>query len=180
MRVRLRPAYSPEELRAVYPIPHDHRKWRDHDLRVDLTVQVAKFMFSGGTVADLSCGNGIIATSLGAREVVLGDLAPGYGIHGPIEKTLDQIEPVDMFICCETLEHLDNPDDVLKRLRPKTETLILSTPDGEMDDGNPEHYWGWDVDGVQKMLLAANFIRVIQTTVRLTDYHTAFQIWGCR
>lgn len=180
MRKRLRPAYSPEELRRLYSAPHDYRRWPDHHLRVNVTIQVAKYLGVAARVADLSCGAGIIATSLGAHEVILGDFAPGYGIHGPLEETIDQIPKVDLFLCCETLEHLDDPDAALLKIREKAHALVLSTPEGETTDENPEHYWGWDSNGVKKMLREAGFTPAVHTVVGVPERKVAFQIWGCR
>jgi hypothetical protein len=186
MRRRLRPTPTAEELAQLYAVPHDHRRWEDHLFRVDVTSALAHHMLPpGGTVADLSCGNALIARRLeashGAR-LVLGDYAPGYEHHGPIEQTIDDIEPVDLFICSETIEHLDDPDAVLAKIRRKTSRLVLSTPDGEDDDDNPEHVWGFDSEAVEKMLREAGFIPDVHTTVDLRPAGGvyAFQIWACR
>lgn len=180
MRIRLRPAHTPEKLAELYPTPHDHRRWSDHKLRVDVITQVCRYLFTGGSVADLSCGNGMVATSLGTKDVYLGDFAPGYGIHGPIEETIHQIPKVDLFLCCETLEHLDDPDAVLRSIRAKAHMLVLSTPLGETEGENEEHYWGWDTEGVREMLQWAEFNPVVQMVLGIPECRVAYQIWGCR
>lgn len=187
MRKRLRSMPSEEELRQLYAVPHDHLKWDDHVVRVDVTSAIAHNLLpQGGTVADLSCGNALIARRLeashGAR-LVLGDFALGYEHTGPIEKTLDEVGLMDLFICSETIEHLDDPDAVLARIRQKTDRLLLSTPDGEEDGTlNPEHVWGWDSEAVEKMLRAAGFTPDIHTILDLrpSGCQYAFQIWACR
>lgn len=186
MRTRLRDMPSADELATLYANPHDHLQFSDHVYRVDVTSAMAHHMVrSGGIVADLSCGNALIARRLeathGAR-LVLGDYAPGYEYTGPIEQTIHKIPPVDLFICSETIEHLDRPDEVLEAIRAKTDRLLLSTPDGEDDDENPEHVWGWDAEAVEKMLRAAGFIPDIHATVDLrpAGCSYAFQIWACR
>lgn len=158
MRTRLRPAFSTAELAVVYARPHDHTQWEDHVVRVATTAALARTC--AGRVrraADLSCGDGAILKSMDAQELVFGDFAPGYPITGPIESTIEQIDPVDVFVCCETVEHLDDPDRVLKGIRAKTRGLILSTPVGAFDDTNPQHYWAWSREGVEDMLRAAGF-----------------------
>jgi 2-polyprenyl-3-methyl-5-hydroxy-6-metoxy-1,4-benzoquinol methylase len=186
MRRRLRPTPTAEELRRLYPVPHDHLHWDDHVYRVDVTSAIAHHMLpDGGTVADLSCGNAMIARRLQQSHrarLTLGDLAPGYEHHGPIEETIDRIEFVDLFICSETIEHLDDPDTVLAKIRRKTSRLLLSTPDGEVDDENPEHVWGWDAEAVEKMLHEAGFTSDVHTTldIRPAGGVYAFQIWACR
>lgn len=185
MRKRLRPMPTADELARLYATPHDHRYWPDHLFRVDVTSAMAGLMVPPrGTVADLSCGNAAIAQRLEqthGAQLVLGDYAPGYQHTGPIEKTITEIEPVDLFICSETIEHLDDPDSVLQSIRGKTTRLVLSTPDGEMDDSNPEHVWGFDAEAVEKMLRDAGFTPGIHTTVdtRPMGGVYSFQIWAC-
>lgn len=185
MRTRLRPMPGDVELATLYAAPHDHLRWADHVYRVDVTSAIAFHLLPRrGAVADLSCGNAIIARrleqSLEAR-LTLGDYAPGYEHTGPIEETIEVIDPVDLFVCSETIEHLDDPDAVLRQIRAKTDRLILSTPDGETDTGNPEHVWGWDAEAVEKMLRDAGFIPNTHTTVdtRPAGGIYSFQIWAC-
>jgi hypothetical protein len=186
MRKRLRPMPTADELRRLYAVPHDHLVWEDHVFRVDVTSALAHHLVpQGGRVADLSCGNALIGRRLQASHgatLVLGDLAPGYEHCGPIEETVEQIAPVDLFVCSETIEHLDDPDAVLAQIRRKTDRLLLSTPDGEDDDSNPEHVWGWDAEAVEKMLRAAGFGPYVHTTVdvRPAGGVYAYQIWACR
>jgi hypothetical protein len=186
MRKRLRPMPSPAELDRLYRTPHDHRNWVDHLVRVDVTVSIVQNMMPPrGVITDLSCGNAEIARRIAAitgAAVVLGDYAPGYQHTGPIEETIHQVEHSDMFILSETLEHLDDPDLVLRAIRPKTDRLVLSTPDGETNDQNPEHVWGWDAEEVEKMLRAAGFIPDIHTTLDLRPmgFLYSYQIWVCR
>lgn len=160
-RQRLRPAYSPEQLAKVYPEPHQHTRFRDHLVRVGVTREIAMGVLHHDdtvkSVADLSCGDASIAKHLGLQRTVLGDFAPGYELTGPLETTLDQLEPVDIYICSETLEHLDDPDLVLKKIRQKTRYLVLSTPVEAWNEDNPEHYWAWSRADVEAMLRQAGF-----------------------
>lgn len=186
MRTRLRPMPSADELAAMYAEPHDHTKWDDHRFRVDVTSALAHHMLpQGGTVADLSCGDATIAMRLAASHnarLYLGDFAPGYAFEGPIEETIGQIPDVDLFICSETIEHLDDPDAVLAQIRRKTTALLLSTPDGETGEGNPQHVWGWDSEAVEKMLRDAGFTPAVYNLLDLRPAGGvyAFQIWACR
>jgi hypothetical protein len=186
MRMRLRPMPTADELARLYATPHNHTRWADHLFRVDVSSAMAHHMVPmGGTVADLSCGDATIARRLEQThnaKLILGDFAPGYEHTGPIEQTLYDIDRVDLFILSETLEHLDDPDAVLYRLRAKTDRLLLSTPDGEMNDQNPEHVWGWDSEAVGLMLHDAGFTVDIHTTVdtRPSGCVYSYQIWACR
>jgi hypothetical protein len=183
-RIRLRPAHSPPDLQRIYAQPHQHNQWPDHRLRVNVTAEIAQWMADehrARSVADLSCGDATIARRLtGMERVVLGDFAPGYPIVGPIERTVEQLEPVDLFVLSETLEHLDDPDAVLRQIRAKARCLVLSTPEGEQDDGNPEHYWGWDSEAVEAMLTAAGWTPVVHNLLGLRETVYDYQVWGCR
>src|SRR5213076_938668 len=140
MRMRLRPAYSEAELAELYPVPHDHTRWPDHLLRVAETIKLARELVPEPlVVADLSCGDAAIARALDAEITILGDLAPGYEITGPIERTILPVPSADLFICSETVEHLDDPDTVLKHIRKRCRALVLSTPLAEFTPVNPEH-----------------------------------------
>lgn len=182
-RTRLRPAYTPEQLAELYAAPHDHTRWDDHRLRVAVTIETCRWVAARSdvrTVADLSCGDAAIARALHADRVILGDYAPGYDHTGPLEATIEEIDPVDLYVCSETLEHLDDPDTVLKQIRAKTRHLVLSTPVDAGQDANPEHYWSWDRQGVEAMLTAAGFTVDVYTALDLRPggYYYSFGIWA--
>ena len=179
MRNRLRPKYSESELAEIYQVPHQHNRWEDHILRVKMTIALASYFTDVKSVADLSAGDAMIINSIQAERKYIGDFASSYEFVGPIEKTIHEIPDVDLFICSETIEHLDNPDEVLAMIGKKTKHLILSTPDGEIDNGNPEHYWGWDNEGVREMLLAAGFIPKAFANFRVIDLGYMYQAWAC-
>lgn len=179
MRERLRPAHSDAELAEIYQVPHQHNCWEDHILRVKMTIALASYFTDVKTVADLSAGDATIINAVQAETKYIGDFAPSYQFVGPIEKTIHEIPNVDLFICSETIEHLDNPDEVLAMISKKTKHLILSTPDGELDDGNPEHYWGWDDEGVRQMLVAAGFTPRAFANFRVVDLGYMYQAWAC-
>lgn len=181
-RQRVRPVHSAEELSQIYAKPHNHFSCIDHRVRVAMTMVVAQTVDAGATSgADLSCGDGTILRNLNLGERYFGDFAPGYPIHGPIEQTLDRIPEVDIYVCTETLEHLDDPDTVLKRLRSKTKALVISTPVDNWDDNNLEHYWAWSRQDVEDMLVSAGFRVVVFTglDLRPAGGYYCFGIWSC-
>jgi hypothetical protein len=188
MRTRLRDMPSQHELSQLYATPHRHDRWADHRVRVDTTIALARHMIEpGDVVADLSCGDAAIANALAEShqaKLFLGDYAPGYELTGPIEQTINQLDTgVDLFICSETIEHLADPEAVLKAIRGKTSKLILSTPEGETRDiGNPEHVWGWDAEAVELMLTRAGFTPLMFNLLDLrpAGFVYAYQIWCCR
>jgi hypothetical protein len=183
-RQRLRPAHTPERLAEIYATPHDHRRFPDHILRVDATIALAQWLAGSGVrrAADLSCGNGAVLAAVPAKARIFGDFAPGYEMTGPLEETLPQLDPVDLYVCAETLEHLDDPDKVLALIRAKTNAFVLSTPVEAWDDDNEEHYWAWSREDVEAMLAAAGFDVGVYSSVdfRPLGLPYCFGIWGCR
>jgi hypothetical protein len=178
---------SAAELAAIYATPHNHRRWKDHVIRVDVTASLGMhWLPAGGVVADLSCGDGEIVRRIAAinsGRAVLGDFAPGYPITGPIEATLaDFAEHVDLWVCCETIEHLDDPAKVLAAIRPKASMLLLSTPAGDVGPtnlANPEHVWSFETADVDSMLRDAGWLPLISTVIdfRPANVEAAYQIW---
>jgi hypothetical protein len=178
---RLRPKWSDAELKKIYATPHDHTAWKDHILRVNKTLEIAQGIDGVKSVADLSAGDAFIIIALGLSKTYIGDYAPRYEYTGPIEQTIEQIPDVDLYICSETLEHLDNPVEVLKQIRQKTKYLLLSTPHAKFDDVNPEHYWAWDKDGIAELLAQADFEPIQFHLLELAnDYYYDYQIWVCQ
>jgi 2-polyprenyl-3-methyl-5-hydroxy-6-metoxy-1,4-benzoquinol methylase len=182
-RKRLRDTMSPDELARTYSAPHNHKQWKDHLIRVDLTTQLARWLAGPvRSAADLSCGDGATLKGVDAADRYFGDFAPGYPIYGPIEQTIDEIPKVDLFICTETLEHLHDPDRVLADIRKKTRLLVVSTPIDAWNDTNPEHYWAWSRAGVEGMMERAGFTVKVFVSLDLTPLgrkYYNFGIWGC-
>ena len=183
--IRVRERHSEEYLHEMYVVPHNHSRFgRDHHLRVEIATMIGKNiskLCDFKTGADLSCGNGHILKSMDLEKIYLGDFAPGYEMCGPIEKTIDLIPNVDIFICSETLEHLDNPLEVLSKIRDKSKSLVLSTPIDAHGDPNPEHYWVWSRNGVEWIMSEAGWkmdsFTLLDTTVFGAIYK--FGIWSC-
>jgi hypothetical protein len=181
MRKRLRPAYTEDKLQEIYPTPHNHTKHEDHVIRVESSIELLKQFATYNSIADLSAGDATIINSLDAEVKYIGDYAPNYDIVGKIDDTIKDIPNVDLFICSETLEHLDDPDTTLKAIREKTKYLFISTPNGEDNDHNPEHYWGWDNEDMKGMLINAGFDPVVYHLLELKQNHYYdFQIWICK
>lgn len=186
MRTRLRPAYDDFELHCLYALAAGRPPWHGHAQRIAHTVDIGREMWRGGRVADLSCGDGMITTAMGVPDelLTLGDitsipaaLRPGIKKWwGSIEETIDLIDPVELFICSETLEHIDDPDALLVKIRGKCEQLLLSTPCNEpINTDNAEHYWSWHDYDVSLMLGAAGYHD--RTVELLTIDGFTFQIW---
>lgn len=179
---QLRPFHTPEELAKIYDHPYDHTVWADHVQRIEKTIQTLDFFarkMGSKTVADLSCGDGAIVRGSQHpwENIILSDLVGG----GPIELTLPLLEHVDMYVCSETLEHVEDPKWLLAEARDHATAMVLSTPYAKWDDTNPEHYWAWDDYDLADMLMDAGWTsrHVDLFTPTVSMYYT-FQIWVCR
>lgn len=183
MRVRLHEKHSDKRLQDIYAAPHQHGKWFDHRVRVQTTIALAQTIDCKKSAADLSAGDATIIKSLDVYDRYIGDFAPGYEFAGAIEETIHQIPNVELFICSETLEHLDDPDSVLKEIRKKADWIVVSTPLGETGHKNLEHYWGWDAEGVESMLVSAGWKPFIYNEINFKDkgrFMYDYQIWLCQ
>jgi hypothetical protein len=181
MKMRLRPAYTEAQLADVYARPHQHSSWEDHRLRVQMTIAFATWFGNIDSIADLSAGDAAIINAIPANKRYVGDFAPGYEFTGAIDDTIELIPKVDLFICSETIEHLDDPEKTLAKIRIKSKAIIVTTPDSEINDGNPEHYWGWDSVGVRELLEGVGFKPVIFNTLQFENPSLIYdyQFWGC-
>lgn len=180
-RVQLRPFYTERQRAQLYAGRYEHEKWNDHKLRVAHTADILRGM-QPESIADLSCGDGAIVALADSGPAVLGDITPGWHLAGPIEETIEQCPEVDVFVCSETLEHVENPDKVLRAIRVKARRMLLSTPENEMDSRNPEHYWGWNHDDLALMLRDAGWVKnelELYVPPVAFPYYT-FQIWKCQ
>lgn len=180
-RLRLRRALAIDELAAHNPVPLDHRAWPDHIERVRETIALARRLGPVESAADLSAGDGAIINGLDVGRRYLGDFAPGYEYTGLIEDTINQIPDVDLFVCTETLEHVDEPDALLKAIRGKAKALVLSTPIDAWADTNPEHLYAWDRLEVESMLADWTVEAYLRLDFRPTNpLSYCFGIWVCR
>ena len=183
---KLREFHTPEELAKIYPQPHDHAIYgRGHGIRVNMTIHLAQdmaYQVKAKSVADLSCGNGVIAKALNIEKTTLGDYAQGYEYSGPLEVNLKNIENVDLYICSESIEHVENPSSVLNLIRQKSKTLVLTTPIDAWHDTNEEHYWAWGRQDVEALLKNAGWnpdiFIMLDTTVFSEPY--IYGMWGCK
>lgn len=183
---QLRQFHDSEMLAKIYAKPHDHRIYgRGHHVRVEVTKNIVRdaiAMTGAKSIADLSCGNADIVKSMGIQNIFLGDYAPTYDLVGPIDKTIMNIPKVDVYVCSESLEHVEDPLQTLKLIRDKSKYLVLSTPIENWEDTNNEHYWSWDRHGVEDLLSQSewtpNIFLYLDTTVFGEPYK--YGIWGCK
>lgn len=184
---QLRPFHTPEQRARVYARPYAHETWPDHIERVEATTAVLDaYALSVGalSVADLSCGDGAILASSERpwEKIYTADLVPTIGMwrSGPIEETILELPHVDLFLCSETLEHVEDPTALLRQIRKRSEYMVLTTPDGETGNRNQEHYWGWDQEGVRELLTETGWVGQAETfRPAYPGSWYDFQMWTC-
>lgn len=178
---KLRPFYSETELRRMYEMPYKHTYWPEHIERVDQTTKIAQLLIDTHgleTVADLSCGDGAIVRGL---ERVSFSHMCDYTHNGDgIEVTIKHLKPVDLFICTETIEHLEAPWTVLEHIAQRTKWLVLSTPLDEDTTENWEHYWSFTRDDVKTMLTQSGFDFALPSILAQPGWAYVYQIWIAR
>jgi len=186
---------SEEERLALYPQPYNHWHWEEHVTRVQRTIDVgAEFAraIKAERLIDLSCGDAAIPQGIAARvplrRVTLGSLVHrtdvALDVIGSIEDTLPlHISPgpcraYDLAVCTETIEHLENPTEILRLYRQCADHLLLSTPDTENGIyNNDEHLWEWDQSGIAEMIHEAGWD--FGTCELLECKRYTYQIWMC-
>jgi hypothetical protein len=165
-RFRALETLTPAELIDLY----DNHNWSlfVQAERDEATIRMGRTFEQGelSSIADLSAGGAQITPAIAQHygiEPVLGDLSRQYGypIFGPIETTVQHIAPVDLFVCSETLEHLEDPDLALDLIRPMTKYLLVTTPIWEEPHMTAHgHLWTWRQSDVETMLKDAGFTPV--------------------
>jgi hypothetical protein len=176
---------SPGELEQLY----QHMNWGlfVQAERDTATVEMARRVprEEVRSIADLSAGGANITPQIANHfgvTPVLGDLGRQYGyeISGELSQTLPTIEPVDLYVCSETIEHLEDPDSDLALIRSKTRYLVLTTPIAETWPVSHGHLWTWERPDVEAMIDASGFKTVdYEGVVLLDDGRYFFGVWLC-
>jgi len=187
MRVRAGEAFSLEELAAYYYEPQGYNI-TEPSARERVSVAMGESIPDVHSIADLSAGPAMIPrylASLTGATLILGDYAPGYELEGPILETIASITFVDLFVCTETLEHLDDPEANLRAIRPKCANLLVSTPiDQPIETAGGGHYWVWSRSDVEQMLVETGFMPQafveLDMTLGWMPGYVKFGIWVCR
>jgi hypothetical protein len=166
----------------MYAEKYNSSQWHEHIRRVAFTRDLIQRLISEHgltTMADLSCGDAEVTRTLtGLTHRHLRDISDE---GKDILTLLDEMpHAVDLFVCTETIEHLEAPWTVIERIREKTKWLVLSCPNDEKDTSNWEHYWSFDTHDVLSMISDAGFSEANYHRLWEPGWNYDYQIWTAR
>lgn len=178
---KLRAFYTEEQIAGIYGHTYDHTQWPEHVARVRRTIDVAQKLINEHgleSVTDLSAGDGAIVNGLTGTVWRTNDISEnGDGI----EVLVKTAAPVDLWICTETIEHLEAPWTVLEEIARRTRWLVLSTPlDEDPSIGNYEHYWSFTLADVADLLAQSGFVDAQATELDGDGWTYTYQLWIAR
>lgn len=182
-----------------YQVGRSNEVWPDHRARTLVTAALIAWL-RPNTVLDPACGDGSIvlraATLWAPEKLFLSDISQRNVDHvvdcGPPSPSIfmhvarrDIIPALgdgeaDLIVLTEILEHLEDPDAIVRLARRHGQRLVASSPlmrPGQVDT-NPEHLWMFDRDGYAEMLDAAGW-KLQQFTFLQFPTVYDFGIWVC-
>lgn len=167
-------------LAKLYGHTYVYKQWPEHKIRIQETIKIVQSVVNAlgedVVVADMSCGDEAIVDGLdGVSLAITNDITHG---DGGIEVTTKTMRSCDVFICSETIEHLEAPWTVLEQIAAKTQWIVLSTPlDESPEIDNYEHYWSFTEEDVNTLLHQAGFKdRKVQFLTQ-PKWTYAYQVW---
>jgi 2-polyprenyl-3-methyl-5-hydroxy-6-metoxy-1,4-benzoquinol methylase len=124
-------------------------------------------------IVDLGCGDGGFLSRLqqtGFTHITGYDFQPsnavGWVARGVADRCeamnfieeWDDVVAADIYVATEVLEHLEEPHDLVRKIRERDSALVCSSPWME-HEGNIDasHNWAWDMPGYGVMLEGAGF-----------------------
>lgn len=188
MRTRLTPRKEPD-----YQVQRSNFRWDTHIERLLVTGSMIAWL-KPETICDPACGDGSVLEAAYRQrpfvEAYLGD------ISAPNIERLDVTFPVirarataigdtfllaphvDVVVLTEILEHLEDPDAILRLARSKGTTLVASSPlDPYPDPTNDEHLWDFDEAGYEEMIKDAGWTPTSHIVLTWPRLPYGFQIW---
>jgi 2-polyprenyl-3-methyl-5-hydroxy-6-metoxy-1,4-benzoquinol methylase len=178
-----------------YQVARTNSRWPDHVARSFVTAGLIAWL-KPDSVVDPACGDASIVRLANRHwpidRIVLGDigsanvaeakrvLPAAECIVGDAMEILDSVD-VDLVVLTEFIEHVEDPDALLRLARAKGKRLVASSPEmrpGQRDN-NPEHLWQFDTDGYRVMLEGAGWV-VSQRTFLSFPSEYDFGVWVCK
>lgn len=182
-----------------YQAVRDNHVWRDHELRL-LTTAGAIAWLEPRTVADPACGDASIEMALlrltNVDRLFLGDISrpqieyisraaeltkvPTEFFAGEALAFMDTLTFVDVMVLTEILEHVEDPESILRAARGKASHLVASSPRDEVvGQNNHEHVWSWGKDDYRAMLVSTGWKPIAYQELSFDPPFYTFQLWVC-
>lgn len=177
-----------------YQVERHNSDWPDHLARTNVTAGLIAWL-QPGSVLDPACGDASIdfaAARLHGFEARLGDISqpnvdavaksmwPGWSVVlGDALTTIARSGKADVVVLTEILEHVEDPDSILRAARKVGGFLVASSPmmrDRQVDT-NEEHLWQFDQDGYLEMLVQAGWQAFNKTIIYLPAFQYDFGVW---
>lgn len=182
-----------------YQIARSNDSWPDHIARTNVTAGLIAWL-KPASLLDPACGDGSIDLMADRmypiRKMVLADISvpsisqlkdrslpPTVTLKvSDIDEVMRTNERFDVIVLTETLEHLEDPDGVLRRAHEKAAYVVASSPEmrSGQADNNPEHLWMFDGDGYFQMLQGTGWHPFHKTHMAFPGLEYDFQVWVCR
>lgn len=180
---KLRRFMTPAEFAKNYATQFNHRSHYSHVERIEHTVKIAQELIDKEgikRIADFSAGDRAVVNGLhGYEDAWLHDITDdGVDI---VERLRAETFTYDLFICTETIEHVEQPWTLLEEIAPRTRWLLLSTPlDEDPAKNNWEHYWTFEATDIDDLLTQSGFVgRLVEAHQPVGSPYT-FQTWVAR
>ena len=177
---KLRRFHNNEAQHSFYEHHFSHRSHESHISRVEHTIKIGQGLIDRvgiKTIADFSAGDRAIVMGLaGYEEAWLSDYSDdGVDI---LDRLREDTRTYDLFVCTETIEHVEQPWTLLEEIAKRTTWILLSTPlDEDPTENNWEHYWSFGADDVDDLLTQAGFDWSVVNVFKPATGPYTYQIW---
>jgi 2-polyprenyl-3-methyl-5-hydroxy-6-metoxy-1,4-benzoquinol methylase len=179
-----------------YQVARTNEEWPDHVLRT-LTTAAHIAWLRPNSILDPACGDGTVVKAAlklwSAERVLFSDIGrenikalrrEGWETDqdDALELLRSQADKSwDVIVLTEFLEHIADPDELLREAKRVGSWLVASSPEMRVNqvDSNPEHLWMFDGDGFREMLAESGWIPTQKSFLGFPALMYDFQIWVC-
>lgn len=180
----------------VYEGVRSNYRWRDHVMRLLVTAGAIAWL-DPKSILDPATGDASIikaAHRLAPLEHAhLGDVSTAqiadlwgqdFGFRcelsaGDALEFMRRHKKHDVVVLTEILEHVEEPEELLRLAREKGNYLVASSPLNETDRSNHEHLWSWTEAAYRQMLIDTGWRPMVYIPIQFSDYPYTFQLWVC-